>query len=47
MTSLIDFASIGPDIVGLLGAPATAAIAIGGVILAARIGWKLFKGFTR
>ncbi len=47
MTALIDFATLGTDIMTILGPAATAAVTVGGTILAASVGWRFLKRFGK
>lgn len=47
MTSLIDFAKLGTDIMPLMTAAVTTAAGIGAVVLAAKLCWGFFKKFAR
>jgi len=47
LTSLVDFGAVGDLIAPLMTAAATAAVVIGATILAARVGWKLFRSFAK
>lgn len=46
-TPILDFSGVGTAITGELSPAITAAMPIAGTILAAGIGWKLYKRFTK
>jgi hypothetical protein len=47
MTSLIDFSALATDITPLMTTAVTVAAGIGALVLAARLCWKFFKGFSK
>lgn len=47
MTSLIDFTALATDVTPLVSAAVTTAAGIGALVLAARLCWKFFKGFSK
>lgn len=47
MTSLINFATLATDITPLMTTAVTTAAGIGALVLAARLCWKFFKGFSK
>jgi hypothetical protein len=46
-TPILDFTGVGTAVTGELSPAITAAMPIAGTILAAGIGWKLYKRFTK
>jgi len=44
---LINYSTISTGLTTQVGTAITAAVAIGVLILGARMGWKFFKGFTK
>ena len=47
LTSLVDFSALGTAIEPLMTAGITAAVLIGGSVLAAKLVWGFFKKFAR